>query len=480
VVALTGAHAAVAALGALRWTRRCAQGVRIEVSALDVLASCLGDALPATLCARPGRATPSADHRALVLPCADGYVQITAPTPIDRRSLAALTGVDALADPDRDAAPLLDDWLRSRTRAEVVDEAQLWRLPVTPVLAPGEPLSPDEPLSDEPSEAAGGCVADRSPFHYRAGPMGAPAPRPRGHSMTPLGDVRVLDFGTMWAGPYAGRLLADLGAEVIKVEGPNRPDGTRSAASANCRGMFADLNWGKAGLALDLADPAGCEAVLGLARQVDAVLDNFSPRVMPNLGLDEATLWKANPRLVGVSLPAFGRGGQWANYVAYGGGIEAVAGLAARSTGPPRLSAIPYTDFLAGCYGAAALLATLLRRDRDGRGGWLEVPQYEVARDVLGAAPRGDGLAEPSWDAAKFLADPHLGTRGLFNRRQRSSCPGRHVTRPPFLLHGIPTTRHRPAPAFGADTRRLLVRLAGLTPAEVDRMMMRGAGDLVD
>ena len=106
-------------------------------------------------------------------------------------------------------------------------------------------------------------------------------------SRLPLADLRVLDLGMVWAGPYCGRLLAGLGATVIKVEGPRRMDGTRAGGRGDCAGAFGDLNRGKASLVLDLASRAGRDSFLRLVRGADVVLENYSPRVMPNFGLDD-------------------------------------------------------------------------------------------------------------------------------------------------------------------------------------------------
>src|SRR5438270_11868443 len=126
----------------------------------------------------------------------------------------------------------------------------------------------------------------------------------------PLRGVRVLDLGLVWAGPQAATLLADLGADVAKVEGPNRPDPFRALygaadpklfpAEEAMAGspLFCGLNRNKRGIALDLRDPAGAQRCRDLAAAADVVLDNFSTRVLPNLGLEYSRLRAGNPRLV--------------------------------------------------------------------------------------------------------------------------------------------------------------------------------------
>jgi crotonobetainyl-CoA:carnitine CoA-transferase CaiB-like acyl-CoA transferase len=545
--ALTGAHAAVAALAALRWARRHQRGVLVEVAALEVIATCLGDLLPRAICPRaqrgappsvarwPGAGAASADHPAsapapaphhlTVLPCADGYVGLSAPTPTDRELLAALTGIAAVGDPAADLAPLLGPWLRARNRAEVFHAAQLWRLPVVPVLTPAEARQDPQSAARTTWRQRDGQWLARSPYRFTppttvrsdATETGVhrhiivgqgffpcrPAhdatltlgSRPPGTAAAPLADLRVLDLGMVWAGPYCARLLAGLGARVVKIEGPQRRDGTRPpepdaarpgrragnaspATDADCAGAFADLNRGKESLVLDLASPAGRTTFLRLAAHADVVLENFSPRVMPNFGLAHGTLARTNPGLLMLSLPAFGSDGPWAHYVAYGSGLELATGLAAQdAAGRPSPAPVAYLDYLAGAYGAAGLLAALLARDRTGQGAHLEVAQREVAGQVLAVA--GDEPRRPwTLDLAALAADPLLIARGLLAPTVAPRSPGagrcHHYARLPWWLHGVPTPRERSAPAYGAHSRRILRDLVRLAPAEVDVLVQVG------
>ncbi len=476
--ALAGAHAAAATLAALRWARFHSRGVCVEVATHEVLARCLGDRLPALLCGgaaalEPG--PPGADRHVTVLPCADGYVGVAAPTPVDRTLLAAMVGESGEGHDGFDLAELMSAWLAVRTRSEVFNTSQAWRLPIVPV------LDSQEVPSDAQNAARGFWRTDAqgrawpgSPFRSTPAAVGvssrAPSPAPY-----PLSDVRVLDLGMVWAGPYCGRLLAGLGAEVIKVEGPARPDGTRGAVSSQCDGIFADLNEAKVSLVIDLATSAGRDALSRLVARSDALIENFSPRVMPNLGLDHATLSSVNRSLVMLSMPAFGTEGPWANYVAYGSGLELATGLAVPGIDAwPGVAPVAYLDYLAGAYGAVATVAALLDRDATGHGCRVEVAQREVASQLLDpgwpAPKRGTGAFDPGAAAA----DPHLRARGLLERvsRRRSRC--RHFARLPWRLHGVPSARVRPAPRFGADTRTVLRHVAGLAPEEVRHLARQG------
>src|SRR5262249_41755410 len=173
---------------------------------------------------------------------------------------------------------------------------------------------------------------------------------------------------------------------------------------------------GKQSLVVDLGSPAGRDAFLRLVHGVDVVVESFSPRVMPNFGLDYATLARGNPSLSMVSMPAFGSEGPWTSYVAYGSGLELATGLAQRDAdGRPAPAPVAYLDYLAGTYAAAGLLAALLARDRCGRGAHLEVAQREVACQLL--ARRGLGGHTPvgwSLEPAAIAADAPLAARGPF------------------------------------------------------------------
>lgn len=196
--------------------------------------------------------------------------------------------------------------------------------------------------------------------------------------------IRVIDLTSMWAGPLCTRVLADLGAEVIKIESPRRPDGTRGNP-----GYFAWLNGNKLGVTLDLSLPLAKECFKRLVALSDIVVENFSPRVMPNFGLDFAALKGINQSLIMLSMPAYGSEGPYANYVSFGPGLEASSGLASltgEDTGPPLLSGGAYADPVAGLHGVVAVLAALRHRRRTGEGQWIELAQREALSQMYGEA----------------------------------------------------------------------------------------------
>jgi crotonobetainyl-CoA:carnitine CoA-transferase CaiB-like acyl-CoA transferase len=446
---LTGAHAAVAALAALRHVRATGSHVDVHVEYDEVVASCLGEHLPARICRRAA-ASPR-DTRPFIVRCADGHVGVAVPTDEDALALFTLTGA---VPHDREA---LGSALACLRRDEFVEDAQLWRLPVVPALDAAEAQSLRNVLG----------AAGRSPLRIvSTRDDGTAEPSPRGPQ--PLSGVLVLDLGMIWAGPWCGRLLAGLGATVVKVEGPSRPDGTRGV-EGHCTGVFGDLNRGKFGLVIDLGRDEGRAAFLRLALRADVVVENFSPRVLPNFGLAPLLLAEENPRLVVLSMPAFPSHGRWSAYVAYGGGIELAAGLAPRDAqGVPQPAAVPYLDYLSGCHGAAAVLAALHARDLRGHGTVIELAQWALATSVLDANG-GRPVSQPDDRLDVLLARPAL-LRGALVRGGNGH-PCSHYRRLPFKVSGIPVRRERSAPGFGSDSARVLERHAGLAPDVVARLV---------
>lgn len=216
----------------------------------------------------------------------------------------------------------------------------------------------------------------------------------------PLQGIRVLDLGMFWAGPYAGRLLADMGAEVIKVEGPRRPDpvrivprglfpnGERGAHPWNRSGMVNERNRNKLGIALDLVHPRGKALFKDLVAISDVVIENFSARVMSRLGIDYAVLQAVNPRLVMVSIASQGLSGPERDYVSIDPILQALSGLASM-TGPPgevpKIIAL-FSDPLAAVLATGGALAGLLARQRSGQGVHIDCSQREMLATAIGAA----------------------------------------------------------------------------------------------
>src|SRR2546425_1216979 len=230
---------------------------------------------------------------------------------------------------------------------------------------PGRSLSPD-----------GRALARRA----AAAPRRAQRRGPR--LMRPLDGIRVLDFTWVVAGPVTTRILADLGAQVIKVERRGSLDfGDRRG------GLSGALMRGKRSVLLDLNDPRGLDLARRLAAVSDVVIDNFSARVMPNLGLDYETLVQARPDIICVRMTGFGLTGPDRDHVSYGPTLQALTGytlLMAEPDGPPAGFGYSYSDLAGGHLGALAVLAAIWHRRRTGRGQLVDLAQLEAVASLGG------------------------------------------------------------------------------------------------
>jgi CoA-transferase family III len=262
--------------------------------------------------------------------------------------------------------------------------AQEWRLAVCEYKR--RPLSePEDPIWESP--AAGGGRKRLGPARGRRGP---------------LADVSICDLTAMWAGPLATWLLSRLGARVYKVEPAVRLDGTRALLGGGIypggiqrrpgedSALFQALNHGKTRVPLDLRVPLQRDQFLALARRSDVVIDSFTPRVMPNFGLQPDVLNSGTGRPVVVSMPAFGRGDQ-RDWVAFGTGVHALSGLGDGGDGTFSAPSVAYPDVVAGLTAAFAVVAALVGRDRGRPQRQLEIPLMQAIQPLL-AFPADGGL----------------------------------------------------------------------------------------
>jgi CoA:oxalate CoA-transferase len=201
-----------------------------------------------------------------------------------------------------------------------------------------------------------------------------------------LAGFTVVDFTRVLAGPYSTRLLADLGATVIKIERPGEGDEVRYAGlqllpdRTDQSAYFARMNAGKQSIAIDLANPQARDLVLALISKADVVVENFSPGVMAKYGLDAATLRALRPELVCCSISGFGQSGPLSSMQAYAHLINAFSGMMDLERGgiaAPRASNLQAADVLAGAHAFGVICAALLRRLRTGRGAYLDVSMLE-------------------------------------------------------------------------------------------------------
>ncbi|MEE4352320.1 MAG: CoA transferase [Desulfatiglans sp.] len=200
-----------------------------------------------------------------------------------------------------------------------------------------------------------------------------------------LKDVKVVDFTRMLAGPYATRLLADFGAEVIKIQCGK----TAFGGEANDTAYFRTWNRNKRSITLDMTHPEAREILLRLTAVSDVVMENFSPRVMSNWGLAYDDLKQVNPGLIMVRMSGMGQTGPWRNMVAFGSTIQSLSGITSLTSydkeeplGPGQA----YADHVAGIYGAIAVLAALENRDRTGQGRCIDLSEYEAMCTLMGPA----------------------------------------------------------------------------------------------
>lgn len=200
----------------------------------------------------------------------------------------------------------------------------------------------------------------------------------------PLHGVRVIDLSHVIAGPLSSFYLAQLGAEVIKVE-PPRGDVMRSSrgGEGDTPDGFVALNAGKHSAAIDIRTPEGAAAVRDLARTADVFIENFRPGTVARLGLDEAALREINPSIVYCSISGYGQQGEWAGRGAYDHVVQALTGMMMMSgddpEGPPIKVGFPVIDVAAGLLAAFAISSALHQRARDGKGQRIDASMVQAS-----------------------------------------------------------------------------------------------------
>jgi alpha-methylacyl-CoA racemase len=213
---------------------------------------------------------------------------------------------------------------------------------------------------------------------------------------SPLADalvgIRVLDLSRLLPGPFLTMVLADMGADVVKVEDPRLGDYLRALppTKGGLSGRFLAVNRGKRSLALDLKTPAGRDAFLAMAARADVIVDSFRPGVLAKLGIDYDALARANPRIVVCSISGYGQTGPYTHRAGHDLDYIALAGVLAMSGGtagePPRMPGVQIADLAGGAlWSATAILAALVGRQRTGRGAHLDISMTEGSLALLAA-----------------------------------------------------------------------------------------------
>ena len=454
---LSGAYAAIAALAALYRQRETGAGQHGHVPVHECIASCLEHVLMWYWYHHrmPNASGPVLERRGSrhwtnayeVMPARDGAIMVT-PTPNLDSQLVWLIEQDAqedLLDPkyqepkNRRAfigrlMQVLRSWVATRDVEELFVEAQEHHAPYGWVL-PIEKVAENPQLEARrwwtPYELPGGETirGPGAPYQFGDTPWRLnPAPSSRRHfakrsrnvqtappanredRSRPLAGVRILDFTHVLAGPFATRILADLGADVVKVSssiraGPNAPDGVYTIM----------WNRNKRALALDMSRSESRALCRRLCEVADVVIDNFSVGVLDRWGVGYDSVSPANPKAIYVQMSGMGDGGPWSKFVTYAPTIHALAGLT-HLTGVPGRQDIgigfSYNDHCAGLHGAFAILAGLESRRRTGRGQRIDLSQFEVGVNLAGPSLldyfANGRAARPSGNRLPYdLAAPH-------------------------------------------------------------------------
>ncbi len=356
-------------------------------------------------------------------PCADGnFAGITTNTVAQWKGLLSAAGRDDLADDAElhtmlgrfmratDVHEALHAWTRSHTAAEVEQACIDHRVPVA-VVGNGRVLLEFDHLRERRvfvPQPGHDFVRPRAPFRFHSidDRAQSPAPtlgdahraepwalRPRLDGATvgdrPLEGLRVVDFTAFWAGPFASAWLAAMGADVIKIEAIQRPDGMRMAGTTRhgqldaleCSPLYHASNLDKRGITLDLTRPDGLELARRLIATADVVTENFTPHVMEGFGLDPDAIRELNPDVILLRLPAFGLDGPWRDRPGFAQTMEQLSGMAWSTgyEGGPPIIAGGVVDPMVGAHAALAVVAALEHRRRTGEGQLVEVAMVDVA-----------------------------------------------------------------------------------------------------
>ncbi|OBB93307.1 CoA transferase [Mycobacterium sp. 852002-40037_SCH5390672] len=424
---LAGTFAAAAAAATARHAARSGCGEVIDVSTYEAMAIAMGglSAMSASVLGADSLLHERSLELPSIVPTSDGMVGFCTITAqqfqdflvmieradlVDDAELASFAGRVERRD---EFLGMVTEWTGCRTTQEIVDLAVAFRIPVAPIATPEMLPKIDHFLERGVFvESRTGVLAPRVPYRSDAMAAWAPGEPPQlgadnGHvqwparpetsrsadaDALPLSDVRVTDFTAFWAGPVATQLLGALGADVIKVEGVRRPDGMRFSAGRppdwdqwwEWGPIFLCSNNNKRGVSIELGTEAGRRLALELIAASDLVVENFSPRVMANFGLEWDAVRAANPRAIMVRMPAFGLDGPWRDRVGFAQTMEQATGMAwmtGHADGPP---VIPrgVCDPIAGLHAAFAAVAALVIRDRRGTGMQVEATMVEAALNV--------------------------------------------------------------------------------------------------
>ncbi len=424
---LAGAYASAATMA----SRMRGAAELIDLSMLE--AQILGlTYYPVTYYKMLGR--PWRDARRLTVPgiarAKDGLIDIGCGTAQQWFDLCAMTGhqdwIDeesplSITEQANEKSDELYAWVESQTVEEIRDLATAFRIPNAPVAngANVESLDHFQARASFIANPRDGFTQPGPPYRMQPARLRSPQPAPRLGEHTdhyrartrtdgresrqimtrnaisrqlPFAGLRVLDMTTFWAGPSCTHMLAMLGAEVIHVESTRRPDGTRLIAGIPITEdqwwekspIFSGLNTNKKGLTLNLQSAAGRELLMRLIATCDVIVENFTPRVLDQIGLDFAAVQEVQPDAIMLRMPGFGLDGPWRDNPAFAYVIEAASGIS-WLTGYPDLNPYePYSvgDPNAGVHALNGLLLALEHRRRTGEGVYIEAAMVDAALNI--------------------------------------------------------------------------------------------------
>ena len=419
--AIPGLYAAIGTLAALRWRRRGGGGQTVEISNLEAMVASnrYFETHYAQVGEYIGRCGAMLYPFYGYTPAADGW---TAPCAVTGRHAQLLA--DMMGSPSIPTAEELEQWFATQDRTEIFHRGQAHKIPwgylaTAPEVLEHEQLRVrdafvrvDHPIVgplDLPTTADHqtiiGASVDRPPLlgeHtgdladlLARNPATTPEPREVPPSL-PLEGVRVLDVTSWWAGPMAAMILADLGAEVIKIESIQKMDAWRTTLAD----VDAETPWetsplyngagrNKISLTLDLTNSTGAQLLRDLVAQSDVLIENLQPKVLPSLGLGYENLRDANPLLVMISQSGFGQTGPWRDYASLAQVGESLAGvglITGHADGRPMLAGHFIGDSLSATHAAFATLAALDERDRTQTGQHVDLSQLESSLPVAAEA----------------------------------------------------------------------------------------------
>lgn len=413
---------------------RSGEGDHLDFSLLDAACQALdpgygiaGSATAGVPASQLPRGRAEARFQYPIIRCADGYVRLCVLAPRQWQGMFEWMGrPEAFADPSYNSLhtrfgcprliPAIAEFFSDKTRAQLEEQGQRYGVPTAALLDLDESLASEQARSRQafvPVDLPGGGRAlfpngqleidgRRAGLRGPAPALGADqpcAPAEGARRALPTAEaaqggaaltgLRVLDLGVIVVGAEQGRLLADQGAEVVKLENAAFPDGSRQTRDGSpLSPTFAAGHRNKKGLGLNLRDPQGKALFLKLAAKSDIILSNFKPGTLESLGLDYPTLSAINPGLIMVDSSAFGPTGPWSRRLGYGPLVRASAGLTAQwrydDDEESFSDAITvYPDHVAARVGVIGALSLLIRRQRSGRGGTVSVSQMEVMQSHM-------------------------------------------------------------------------------------------------